>query len=86
MTGSFFCDKSIIQYQFSSGLERYREVAIPDDDALKPAFYQGFIVGILVVSFFEKRLQLLGNVISGCDKIFINKCAYCVLRGVANEK
>lgn len=90
MTGSFFCDKSIIQYQFSSGLERYREVLIPDDDALKPAFYQGFIVGILVVSFFEKRflkrLQFLSNVISGCDKMFINKCAYCVLRGVANEK
>lgn len=83
-------DKSIFQFQFSSGLGRYREVVIPDDDALKPTFYQGFIVGILVVSFFEKyflkRLQFLSNVISGCDKMFVNKCAYCVLRGVSDEK
>ena len=65
-------------------------MVIPDDDALKPAFYQGLIVGILVVSFFEKRflkhLQFLSNVINGCDKMFINKCAYCVLRGVSDEK
>lgn len=86
----FFAIRVLSNINFQSGLGRYREVVIPDDDALKPTFYQGFIVGILVVSFFEKyflkRLQFLSNVISGCDKMFVNKCAYCVLRGVSDEK
>lgn len=33
---------------FQSGLEFHCEVVIPDDDALKPALYQGFVEGFQV--------------------------------------
>ena len=45
---------------FQSGLEFHCEVVIPDNDALKPALYQGFVEGFKVcMLLLYKILQLV---------------------------
>ena len=59
---------------FQSGLEFHCEVVIPDNDALKPALYQGFVEGFKVcVLLLYKILQL------------VDACNLCVPGGSVNR-
>ena len=59
---------------FQSGLEFHCEVVIPDNDALKPAFYQGFVEGFKVCRLLlYKILQL------------VDACNLCVPGGSVNR-
>ena len=45
---------------FQSGFKLHSEEVLPDDDSLKPSFYQGFIEGVQVCGLlFDKILQFI---------------------------
>lgn len=47
---------------FQSGLKFYSEVVLPDDDSLKPAFYQSLIKGFQVCGLLlDEILQLVDS-------------------------
>ena len=55
---------------FQSGLEFHCEVVIPDNDALKPSFYQGFIEGIQVCGLLLDEVLYRSNGCGNCNWLF----------------